>query len=127
MNKSGRLVPPAFYPGKSDYSKEAAMKKLFLLSLLFFQSAAHAGAYIPLDKMLDDEDKAAVAKMRAKARYLGDVPEAGDVSSGSGSPNSNCSLQVGNIKNDNRAGKINPREVKVIVLGNITNASDCKK
>jgi hypothetical protein len=103
------------------------MKKLSLLSILFIHSVAQAGAYIPIDKMLDDEDKAAVAKMRAKARYRGDVPNPGDVSGDNGSPDSNCSLQVGNIKNDNRAGKINPREVKVIVLGNITNASDCKK
>jgi hypothetical protein len=102
------------------------MKKLSFLSLLLIQSVAQAGAYIPIDKMLDDEDKAAVAKMRAKARYLGDVPAPDNVSKGN-SADSNCSLEVGNVKGDNRAGKINPREIKVIVLGNITNASECKK
>ncbi len=102
------------------------MKKIFFISILLTHTLAQAGAYIPIDHLIEDEDKAEIAKARAKSRYLGEIPGAGNEMAGK-SKNNNCSVEVGNVQNDNRAGKISPREIKVIVLGNITNSSDCKK
>jgi hypothetical protein len=103
------------------------MKK-YLLALMFsLQTAVYATPFIPIDAMLEDEDKALIAKTRAENRFQGNAQQSGSTSGSKSNSKGNCSQEIGNVSGDGRAGKLQPREVKIIVLGSVVNTSDCKK